>query len=868
MKKILIIILFAFLINIYAEDKIILTKSTFKPKIALVLSGGGARGIAHLGVIKELETNGIKPDYIVGTSVGAVVGGLYASGYSTEELEYILKSTDWNEIFSFNQSSERENLFLDQKEIEDRSVINLRFNNFKFIVPESVSEGSKFLKFLQKHYWNAIYKPENSFYNLKIPFVAVATDLVKGKSIRLDSGNIINSVKASTTIPLQFSPVRMDSMVLVDGGLFANIPVDFAKDFNPDLIIAVNTTSPLLNMEELNTPWNIADQAISLSMMEFSKKSLEKADIIINPNIPGFLNTDFNHLDSLILGGQTATKETIVRIQEKIRSYSNNSRSIIKGLNSDNIIINSFDKEDSVAIMQSNKIISVIHNLLLINKYSSIEIKNIDNILYIKGNKNNIIKKIELIGSTNLKTDSLMSYLNIKYKGKYYHNEIKNELSENIIRYFRSYGFSFATLDSIIAINGTLKCYFDERRIDEIIVESNNDINKFLILRNITFDVGDPIRARKIIKSWNKLYNTGLFKDIDIIPEINKDSSGGRVIIKVTEAPNQIIRLGARIDNENNTQAGIDFTQENLFNYGHRLTTRFELSNRFQRYFFIFENPRILSSKISSLIKIYYKRQFINQYINNPNSNRNEFKKLLTGENILENYGGVVSVGQQFETFGKLQLSYKYEYQRYFESNIEPSGFNLISTIKPELIFDSENDYYFANQGRKIQISLETSLFNFDENISFSKVFFKYRTNFSFNSNTITPSILFGAADQTLPETEFFNLGGQENFFGLRDFAERGRQIIKASLKYRYKFPFDIFFDTYISGRYDIGSTWEMPDVIKLSSLKHGLGLSLALDTPIGPSKVSIGRSFFFLENPNGIAWGDLLLYFSIGLKM
>lgn len=870
MKKYLIIILLSInFSNLFADNNsITLTPEKLEPTIALVLSGGGARGISHLGVLKELEKNNIYPDYIVGTSVGAIVGGLYASGYSTQDLDSILNTTDWDNIFSFDEGDERKNLFLDQKEIRDRSKIKFRFKDFKFVVPQAVSAGSNLLEFLQEHFWNAIYKPSSSFNDLKIPFCAVATDLVGGESVLLEKGNLVNAIKASVTIPLRFTPVRIDSMVLIDGGIFSNVPVEFAKKYNPDIIIAVNTTTPLLEEDELNNPWNIADQTISISIKKFSEKSLNYADVIISPDIDEYSNIDFKDIHTLVEEGQNAARNSLNNLLNTIKQKDDSLKIYYSSFinnNPDILGLDEIDKSKFETLDIDNKFI-FLKNLLKINKYDKIILSKQDN--FIKAEKNPLIKEIVFSPDKIMLKDSVINSIKSKYKGKFINNKLINTLKETIIKLYRKKSYSFATVDVVNLGDGKLKIVIDERRLKDVIIESDSDINRELIYRYLDLQINDPLNAGKIISSWDRLYNTGYFEELDLIPIIPKNKEGAYLKIKFTEAPTQIIRLGARIDNVYNTQAGIDFTQENLFNDGQRLTARFEMSNLYKKTYLILQNPKILSSDFTASLIGYYEFQEMNQYINDKKNNRNEFKKVISGQYVLEKFGAEYSIGKQFETLGKLDIKTTYEKQRYFNKDSSKEEFHEFLNIEPALIYDSENRSFFPTEGKRIELSIETSLYNFDNSTPYSKVNFLFRSNYSISSSTLTPSFWFGAADLTLPESEFFYLGGQDNFYGLREFAERGRQIFRGSLNYRYKLPFKIFFDSYVSFRYDVGSAWIMPEQIKIKDLIHGTGLSLALDTPIGPSKISAGRSFFFLEKPNGIAWSPFLIYFSIGLKM
>ena len=309
----------------------------FQPKIGLALSGGGARGISHIGVLKALEDSGININYIAGTSIGAIIGGLYASGYNADELDSILTSNDWKQTVAISTNI-RSDLFLDQKEIYDKSLLTLKFDDFNFIIPEAVSSGTPFEYFIQKLFWNGLYQPESSFDSLKIPFRAVATDLATGNSISFKRGNIAKVVRASATIPLRYTPMRIDSLILADGGILANIPVSSLDEFNPDIRLAVNTTSPLLEPKDLDNPWNLADQVVSISMEKFANEAVKHSDVLIEPPIFRHNNSDFSNFRYLIENGYKSAKLLIPKIDSII--HERNIKSINKFIDSLNIHFN------------------------------------------------------------------------------------------------------------------------------------------------------------------------------------------------------------------------------------------------------------------------------------------------------------------------------------------------------------------------------------------------------------------------------------------------------------------------------------------------------------------------------------------------
>ncbi|MBN2088692.1 patatin-like phospholipase family protein, partial [candidate division KSB1 bacterium] len=248
------------------EKEIIPHPEYGRPRIGLALSGGGARCIPQLGVIEVLKENKIPIDLIVGTSMGSVIGGLYAAGYETDEILQRLKNIDWQNIF-FDRPT-RQNLFLGQKQTQSRYILQLRFSSFKPYIPSGISPGQTISLILSDLVMQAPYGSYSNFNELKIPFRAVATDLISGNRVLLEKGNLADALCASLAFPLLFAPVVWDNMLLVDGGMINNIPVQEARELGMDIVIAVDGTSNLRNKNEILLPWEIVDQATTIMQRE------------------------------------------------------------------------------------------------------------------------------------------------------------------------------------------------------------------------------------------------------------------------------------------------------------------------------------------------------------------------------------------------------------------------------------------------------------------------------------------------------------------------------------------------------------------------------------------------------------------------
>ncbi len=858
--------------------------NSLKTRTAFVLSGGGARGIAHIGVLKCFEEYGIEPDYIIGTSIGAFIGGLYSSGFSASDLQTVVDTTKWNEIFTVTDTR-RSEYFYDQKIINDRSILKLRFNNFKFIVPEALTMGSKFNTYLQSLFLNSLYHSDADYDNLKYIFRAVATDLVSGKSVAFKSGNIINTVRASGTFPLWTIPVKIDSMLLVDGGLFANIPTETALSFKPDLTIAVNTVSPLLKSTDLNKPWNIADQVVTVMMEKFSERSKKYADIEIAPAIGSHRNIEFSRLDSLIDLGEQAAKKAIPEIlyrQDSIRNIK--IHNIIKNIN-----INSVSKKDIIfddvfdvhfkqvllAKLQQDKpimlgkLLSLFYrNLEQSGKYINPRIKiNAAKNIILSAQKLPRIGRIEVASNLHI-CNKLSDSLTLLHRGTVLNQRNFRKIAEQIINCFRNQGYAYAYYKSINYHSGILQFNISEGFIDDIKLENKMSSDDFLVLRELEFKNGDYIRADKIIQSYENLMSTDLFTKVKINIKKNLNDTSFRANIGLSEKGNQVISIGAFTNNERHLQLGIDLIQYNLFNKGLRFSVRAAGGIRNFHTSALLAQQRIWNTLITAGVKGYYNNVHRWNYERDRSVPIGRFSDTTKNDCIEQNYGLKVTAGLQLQRFGNVRMEYRYERQRHFLADGIKKPFYSINTIKLSSVYDNRDNLYFPTRGKVINFSIETALFTSPDAVPFSKAYLDFQSNYTLGRSTLRPRLLLGFADRTLPQNEFFNLGGEDLFYGMRENESRGRQIILGSLEYQYKAPFKILFDTYFSFRYNLGTTWEYPEAIKFATLRHGVGFSIGLDTPIGPAKFSLGEAFFFTKKPFKTIFGYMLMYFSIGVKI
>jgi len=275
-----------------------------RPRIGLALGGGGARGGAHIGVLKELERRHIPVDFVAGTSMGAIIGGLYASGVPVAKIESVLEELNWSDIIA-DRASYRD-LVWRRKEDEGRYLldIELGLRRGKIVVPTGLRGGQKLGYELQ-----ALLLPVGGvtdFSNLPVPFRAVATDLGTGEAVVLDHGDLANSILASMTIPGIFAPVEIDGRLLVDGGMSDNLPVEVVREMGADIVIAVDVGTPLASPKAIRSYLGVTSQAFNFLTRLNSVRSSTLADLVIRPDLEGIGSADFKKVPDAIGLGEAA----------------------------------------------------------------------------------------------------------------------------------------------------------------------------------------------------------------------------------------------------------------------------------------------------------------------------------------------------------------------------------------------------------------------------------------------------------------------------------------------------------------------------------------------------------------------------------
>lgn len=289
-----------------------------RKKVGLVLSGGGAKGVAHIGVLQVLEKAGIPVDIIVGTSMGSIVGGLYAIGYTADQLDSLVRHQDW--MFLLSDKVYRYDLPFGEKDRDAKYLLTVPFDRGKRRPAGFVSGQNVYNLFTDL---TIGYHDSLDFMKLPIPFACVAADMFQRKEIVLKDGYLVQAMRASMAIPGVFTPVKKGDQVLVDGGIMNNFPTDVARALGAEIVIGVDVQADLMAEDKLESVSGVIPQIINLLCMNKHEENLKLADLVIRPDMKGYSAASFSNraIDSLLSRGKVAAWAQwgeILRLKEKI----------------------------------------------------------------------------------------------------------------------------------------------------------------------------------------------------------------------------------------------------------------------------------------------------------------------------------------------------------------------------------------------------------------------------------------------------------------------------------------------------------------------------------------------------------------------
>ncbi len=834
---------------LYAQGSAGLQQSlSKKPHLSLVLSGGGARGFAHVGVLEILDSAHIPIDLIVGTSMGAIIGGLYSAGYSPKELVRFAENTNWTDVFNLNDDSHRPERSFGKKD-EKISLLSLRFNGFfNPVLPQAIASGQRLTMLLNSLVINSPFGTEEDFlHGLRVPFIALATDIISGSRRMITHGDLTAAMRASATVPLRFYPLARDSALLVDGGLLSNVPIDIAKDSaGSDIVIASNTTSELRTRSEIASPWDVADQVITLMMREKNAEQMKRADLIMTPELEHGAPDDFTKSDIYIEAGRQAARRALPKLLE-ILSHTTNAPT---------------ESNASAAELLPS------------------------------------LREINIFGSSTANHDSLLAICRTAEGKKLTASSFKTDIEIPLLSFMRRHGYSLARIDSVrtIASSNRAEIFLDEGHIGAVEVKGLHSVKQDLVMQQFPLSSGDVFRNDAGEKGLSNLTATGYFSFASLellhspqwkgtqflmrndsitnfISERHISPSATSLQITVEERATQILRLGGLADNEFGAQFSMQYANENLFGGGTEFSLTGGLGGLSRYAIAQISTPELFLSFTTFHLSIYGGFKDISVYSLNPDIPHGKFTATVTDVvRELRDIGGNLQLGGAVGRWALLTAEIRIERQRDYsirtQQIIDPQA--TLSALKAEFTIDSRDEAAYPHQGTFLQGNYEVGTGFFGGNKRYTKIFGVFEQTIPLSGlHTLIPKISIGLGDRTVPRLEQFDLGGIESFYGLNAYGWRGKQMVKGSLTYQITIPNALFFPTFVTFRYDLGAMWTEPESIKFEAFIHGVGAQVGFRTPIGIARFAIGENFRFAQSSEKpLLLNNPIFYFSIGANL
>jgi predicted acylesterase/phospholipase RssA len=798
-------------------------------RFALVFSGGGSRGLAQIGVLKAFAEAGIRPDCIVANSMGAVVGALYAGGYSPDSIARFCTSVSWDDFFQ-NEAG-RQELFVSRKTEPVDYLLEIRFDyDLSPILPNAISYGQAFYNALSPKFAAIQYRSHMNFDSLPIPLRIVTTDLLTGNRVVLSHGDLPTAVRASCSVPLAFTAVALDTMLLVDGGLTANIPIQAAIDDKADYIVAIDVTSPIWRRGDLNNPIRVADQIVNFGITRQKEQQKKLANVLITPDLAGYLSTDFSHLDSLISRGYQAARAAIPRIRAELAADSMPAPAPAPA------------RDDTVSLPIAWEI------------PRQLRAADLDGL------------------ARGLSTDGSVPL---------------SRLRAAIESFCQKRDLPFASIDRIYYTGASAHLLINPGTVSDIIIRGTVKTSSRLVVSALPFKRGEVLRRNSPATAIAAVNSLDLFENVNVAVD-----SLRRVIVTVKEKKYLRARASARFDEFHLLEGYIEPAYENLLGAGICAQAHLQYGLRREKYALElsgnFPYTRVMAA--AARLQTYIAREKIVTRIDDTvRQDTSIVHEYSLRERSLQKPGVLGVIGTEISKTGLLETGFKIEnYQVYATENsvlenLDRSFPNGLRSLMARLTIDDIDRFPFPRKGRKDYICMSIADKVLGGTERFAKIEGSAVRHFTFGKrHTLYPQVHFGWSSASLSEAECFYVGGafaEEkyrdidvydyiSFMGLPPRALPCDIVAIAALNYRWRMARDLYLTTTLNAGYAWQkSKFSFSRAIADEAVRDapiGAGIGVAWETIAGPVRFSWGRlvrGSTILENGND----NNIFYFSAG---
>lgn len=823
------------------------------PKLGLALAGGGAKAAASIGVLKVLDREGIPIAAIAGTSMGSGVAGLYAAGYSPDEIEQIFLANDWNDIFT--DTPARAFLTQEQKEARSRHLLEFTISRGRYVPPSGLSAGQKLTNLLAAKTLAASLEAGMDFDKLKVPFRAVATDIETGNTVVLGHGLLHEAIRASSAIPLVFQPVEIEGRLLVDGGLVNNLPVDVVKSMGADVVIAVDSSSKLEKKERLESFVEIMSQSLSLQVRRESERQASLADLVITPDTSNYLFTSFPSMHEIIKKGEEAATAALPRIRELMRPkkalQTGGERFPITSLTiQGNANVSKDTIRSALAVLlppeaTSDDALAALAGLYKLGTFADVslelerEAEGFRAVLTVE--ENPVVEEIVVRGNTIISTDDVRTALSYQYGRPLDVTRLSSEL-DAIVRKCKNQGYLLTRVEraGMNPDHRTLEIELYEGRVDSITITGQNKTDPALIRREMKSRVGQPLNFDTAEYDIQRLYALDYFESLSV--GLAKSPQGGiDVTLRIKEKPTAKIRLGLRYDLADRFTALTDFILDNVAGQGIKMY----LTTRYGNYTDLtagYISPFFLNSSFVHTMQAFYRER--NYFIYEDQHKINELDIRRTGAEF--------SFGYQWFRFGDSYLRYRYTADSSEETlGANPSRSVLhIGSVAFLTTVDTRDKITFPHSGVLLKGSYENAEQGYGSTNEFTKTsVFTQGTIPMGERHTLIIEGSGGFSSGTIPYQEKFGIGGADYLISIplmgyqrREFTGDKELGFSAAYQYAMKYyQLKAVKALYVQATAQAANVGDNKDAMSLNHLRNGAGLGLHADTILGPIRLDFG---------------------------
>lgn len=544
-------------------------------RLGVVLSGGGGRGFAHIGALRALEDSGIPIYCLVGSSTGAVVGGLYACGYRPGEIDSLLSRYSWADLFQ--DRPDRRLMYTGRKDVSDRHLVEIRLQGWKPQWVRSLSTGQRVSQALAEMVWRAPIQGFGDFDRLRTRYRAVATDLCTGMRVELGGGDLAEAMRASMSVPFLFPPVRLDGRLLTDGGIADNIPVETARKLGADLVLVVDVTSPLRGENELGEAWELADQLVGIMQSAPNQRSLAAADLVVRPALPAAPMNVLGAHDEFELAGEQAMEAELDHLRRLLQESpdcvppeaAEVADAFLRLEWWDGSSWRATDVQDprlpdcpELVQAAAQETCTEVQaqawrgELSSCGCFSRTELLLADSLADLPTRilrlvPNPVVHSVEVVGLESvradlrleqwqeLRVDSLGPRLGL---GRPLRHALLEKISDELLIHLRRLGFSLCELDSTTIQEGILRLHIQPGTVHEVQVDGLLRLRPGVMLKEFRPRAGETFQVRQVDRSIGRLFASGLYEQVYL--RLERDGERNVAVLHASERAFPALRAG------------------------------------------------------------------------------------------------------------------------------------------------------------------------------------------------------------------------------------------------------------------------------------------------------------------------------------